>query len=501
MLNDENSDSQPDGNVESAHALVPAPVQGSSVGSLSPSAISAVKSTVNWTLFGAFIGALYIPQTLAATRQMDPKNGRYWGWFPALISATANGLLTPLVTKDLFSPKSWKHLALYWFALVSTFGLLGSPLASPTVAGVVESLTILLCGDHSICPELPRDKSKIRELLTNTAMADEVLGETTFKFIESTGNIALLLQGIFMSMGLMKLIEKIYPKILKLFKKNLPPETICKKIEEWIDQEGNEETIKSVLYINGNQDEGLNSHREIYAKISKWKRYLPDGIGKAMRQLLSIGGASWLGYILSPEIPEAIFYSREGVVLPLPGFGIKEIDEAFSKEGVSTALGIFANALLFGPIIYNTLPLLYKNLDAIFDFSENSISWRSKLKIFGPLFLTLLTLLTVLFQGDEVNFSFETCLTAIVALIANYSGMVLPENLRCLVQQIKGQPPPYSSDSELPVARTRAMQQYHKGLFFQPKQNQGPSEEQACRDARDRLLPSLSIIDSQYATT
>ncbi|WP_423063849.1 hypothetical protein [Candidiatus Paracoxiella cheracis] len=24
---------------------------------------------------------------------------------------------------------------------------------------------------------------------------------------------------------------------------------------------------------------------------------------------------------------------------------------------------------------------------------------------------------------------------------------------------------------------------------------------QACRDARDRLLPSLSIIDSQYATT
>ncbi|WP_423062332.1 hypothetical protein [Candidiatus Paracoxiella cheracis] len=26
-------------------------------------------------------------------------------------------------------------------------------------------------------------------------------------------------------------------------------------------------------------------------------------------------------------------------------------------------------------------------------------------------------------------------------------------------------------------------------------------EVQACRDARDRLLPSLSIIDSQYATT
>ncbi|WP_423064282.1 hypothetical protein [Candidiatus Paracoxiella cheracis] len=27
------------------------------------------------------------------------------------------------------------------------------------------------------------------------------------------------------------------------------------------------------------------------------------------------------------------------------------------------------------------------------------------------------------------------------------------------------------------------------------------SSIQACRDARDRLLPSLSIIDSQYATT
>ncbi|WP_423063751.1 hypothetical protein [Candidiatus Paracoxiella cheracis] len=26
-------------------------------------------------------------------------------------------------------------------------------------------------------------------------------------------------------------------------------------------------------------------------------------------------------------------------------------------------------------------------------------------------------------------------------------------------------------------------------------------DAQACRDARDRLLPSLSIIDSQYATT
>lgn len=26
-------------------------------------------------------------------------------------------------------------------------------------------------------------------------------------------------------------------------------------------------------------------------------------------------------------------------------------------------------------------------------------------------------------------------------------------------------------------------------------------DDKACRDARDRLLPSLSIIDSQYATT
>ncbi len=98
--------------------------------------------------------------------EIDPDYGSYWGWVPAVISAIANGLLTPLVTEDLFSSKSFVHFLLYWAGLAVTFGLIGSYIAAPMVGGVVDSLTILNCVNKAICLNLKNETVR-HQLLAN----------------------------------------------------------------------------------------------------------------------------------------------------------------------------------------------------------------------------------------------------------------------------------------------------------------------------------------------